>query len=146
MIWNFYVCVELLSSNLPSQQTQSSCRVHISYLCHFLCQRLLIELCIFSILLWSTSILNIKFPIGPVSPSFLFSLVTDVSAASASSREILDNEWTFLYSFKLRTHHCPRNKSSRTERGRPQLRFEWHLCVHKLFLNIWGVRNHSRQC
>ena len=32
MIWNFYVCVELVSSNLPSQQTQSSCGVDI-YVC-----------------------------------------------------------------------------------------------------------------
>ena len=26
-----------------------------------------------------------------------------------------------------------------------QLRFEWHLSVHKLFQNMWGARNRSRQ-
>ena len=58
--------------------------------------------------------------------------VTDVSAASSSSfREILDNEWTFLYSFKLRTHHCPRNKSTRTEGG------GWVLNIRLLFI-VWS--------
>ena len=58
--------------------------------------------------------------------------VTDVSAASSSSfRENLDNEWTFLYSFKLRTHHCPRNKSTRTEGG------GWVLNIRLLFI-VWS--------
>ena len=27
-----------------------------------------------------------------------------------------------------------------------QLRFERHLTVHQLFLNMWGAQNHRRQC
>ena len=46
-------------------------------------------------------------------------------------------------------HVCPVSSDLQhvVEHGAPtQLRFERHLSVHNVFLNMWGEGNHRRQC